>query len=195
MIESNESSGCDVLKYFAKLACCVGIALFATSADASPKGASIQFGPEGKIFIDGKEYTCNQLKQIRPDLFHDDELWPVLTQDCKPDPGPLAVSSYAPKPLAYKDPASQVTFYVESDGRHVVAIEPTGKIIWVTNPFVDAHLQPYRFVRPYIVEIGPYTGQPVRGNRADTALVIRFNSSQFGAIDKNTGSFTFEGQD
>jgi hypothetical protein len=59
---------------------------------------------------------------------------------------------------SYRDAETGVTFYVESDGRHVAAIDSAGKIIWVRNPFVDRNLCPYRSAHPYIYWIGPPGG-------------------------------------
>lgn len=47
-------------------------------------------------------------------------------------------------PFAYFDPNSGITFYVESDGRHLAAIDKNGKVLWVRNPFVDNNLCSYR---------------------------------------------------
>jgi hypothetical protein len=41
------------------------------------------------------------------------------------------------KPKAYKDARTSISFYVESDGRHVAAIDPEGTLLWVRNPFED----------------------------------------------------------
>jgi len=93
--------------------------------------------------------------------------------------------------LIYKDPASKVIFYVETDGRHVVAISEDGKILWRKNPFVDAGLDPYRLARPTIECIGSKC-QGLSGN--DKSVVVWFTSSQFGVIDIATGKFTPMGQ-
>ena len=92
------------------------------------------------------------------------------------------------KPLTFIDPKSRVLYYVESDGRHVSAIAPDGKLLWHRNPFVDAKLQPYRFTKPVIIGIG-------LDESRDNALSIGFNSSQFGLLDPKTGDFQFLGQD
>ncbi len=54
------------------------------------------------------------------------------------------------KPLVYRDGRTSITFYVESDGRHLAAIDGDGKLLWVRNPFEDRHLCPYRTGRPVI---------------------------------------------
>jgi hypothetical protein len=97
-------------------------------------------------------------------------------------------------PQAYKDVESGITFYVESDGRHIAAISSTGTVLWARDPFVDAHLEPYRTEKPQIVVIGaplewmtrPYSGK---------FILVGFNSSQTGIMDMKTGEFHFVGQD
>ncbi len=92
------------------------------------------------------------------------------------------------KPLIFRDPVTQNYFYVESDGRHVTAFAPDGRILWHRNPFVDANLAPYRKSKPVIVWIG-------RSLNDKGSLGISFNSSQFGRLNEATGDFHFEGQD
>lgn len=62
----------------------------------------------------------------------------------------------------YRDPLTGITFHVESDGRHLVAKNANGELIWRRNPFVDSKMCPYRSPHPYIDEIGPlyYNGLP-----------------------------------
>ena|ERR1035437_10236101 len=93
------------------------------------------------------------------------------------------------RPMVFHDPVTGNYFYVESDGRHITAFTPEGKILWHRNPFVDAHLEPYRFTKPIICLIGreEYPGRH--------KLAIGFNSSQGGTLDDKTGDFEFGGQD
>jgi hypothetical protein len=95
--------------------------------------------------------------------------------------------------LTYMDPATGVILYVETDGRHVAAISPEGKLLWLKNPFVDANLQPYRVPRPTIFTMGHSNWTPPGGTK-DAFVGLGFNSSQFGVINLRTGEFTFEGQ-
>lgn len=102
-------------------------------------------------------------------------------------------------PKAIQDPATKIIFYLESDGRHISAISPDGKLLWSRDPFVDAKLKPYRgphpiicyfnFVDPTWWKIHSYLGL------ADDFIGLGYNSSQFGAINKITGKFTWFGQD
>ena len=92
------------------------------------------------------------------------------------------------KPLTYVDDKTGITFYVEADARHVVAISSTGSVLWRRDPFVDAHLEPYRVARPVIRVIG-------RRNSPPGGIEIAFDSSQFGSLDLTTGNFDFYGQD
>ncbi len=97
-------------------------------------------------------------------------------------------------PQTYKDAESGTTFYVESDGRHVSAIDKEGKILWNRNPFVDGKLQPYRFKIPVIVFIGEPSKWQIE-DRKGRYIAISFNSSQFGIIDMANGDFIWMGQD
>jgi hypothetical protein len=58
-------------------------------------------------------------------------------------------------PFTYRDRGTGIVIHVESDGRHLAAIDPRGKLLWVRNPFVDNHMCPYRSSHPYIDWIGP----------------------------------------
>lgn len=98
-----------------------------------------------------------------------------------------------PQPLAFQDSVTGNIIYVESDGRHVSAISPGGKILWTRDPFADAHLQPYRFRRPIIIWVGRFWFG--LGKNREQKLGITFNSSQFGTLDDMTGDFQFCGQD
>lgn len=93
--------------------------------------------------------------------------------------------------LIYKDATANVIIYVETDGRHVVAISPDGRILWRKDPFVDAGLEPYRMARPTIECIGA----KCKGLSAnDKSVAVWFTSSQFGVMDIATGKFTPMGQ-
>jgi hypothetical protein len=107
------------------------------------------------------------------------------------------------KPKAYKDPRSSISFYVESDGRHLAAIDSEGRLLWVRNPYEDkpAFCQ-YRTPRPVIdyvaaTEISPQLAAALKSwgaTLSHTFLEIRFDSSQFGVLDETTGDFFPEGQ-
>jgi hypothetical protein len=125
------------------------------------------------------------------------------------------------EPKTLVDPKTRVTYKLEADGRHVVAISPKGKILWAHEIFEDFGLEPYRFSKPVIVvfklsagsqeeyEAGrkraldqAYTltesaemGFRQREDYSRRFIEVRFNSSQFGSIDTVTGKFAFEGQD
>ena len=91
--------------------------------------------------------------------------------------------------LVFKD--ASVIIYVETDGRHVVAISPDGAMLWRTDPFVDSGLRPYREARPIIVAAGPCA---VNVKDMERKFCIRYSSSQRGTVDIATGAFTFGGQ-
>ena len=92
-------------------------------------------------------------------------------------------------PLSYRDPASGVVVYVESDRHHVVAFSPDEKVLWQRTPAADGNLPHYSpttpMLNPAIYSIGPGNG---------TTVGISFGK-QFGTLDIKTGDFTFLGQD
>jgi hypothetical protein len=98
-------------------------------------------------------------------------------------------------PQVYKDPKSGTLLYVETDGRHVAAISVDGKLLWIRDPFKDAHIPFYRTKTPQIVYIGPIPTEDTVSVPHDRFVSIRFNSSQFGYLSIISGEFRFEGQD
>ena len=96
--------------------------------------------------------------------------------------------------LIYKDVLTNVVIYVETDGRHVVAICPDGKLLWRKDPFIDGGLQPYRMARPTISSIGPARGVEPAVGPVSKFFAIQFTSSQMGVMEIATGRFTFQGQ-
>lgn len=113
-------------------------------------------------------------------------------------PGP----AMPPKPLSYRDPRTNILFYVESDGRHLAAFGPAGRLLWVRNPFEDGKLCHYRNKRPVIASIETVERGVMELSRQanshinprDRYLRIVFDSSQFGWVNERTGDFTFMGQ-
>jgi hypothetical protein len=94
----------------------------------------------------------------------------------------------------YRDKESGIIFYVESDGRHVAAIDRDGKLLWNRDPFVEAKLKPYRFDRPVIVSIGAPLPWMTK-DRTGQFVLINFNSTQAGILSVQKGDFIFLGQD
>jgi hypothetical protein len=97
-------------------------------------------------------------------------------------------------PVAYSDKKLQRVFYVESDGQHLSCIDFEGKVMWTRVPFVDARLKPYRMEKPRIVSIGqplPWMVAKTKG----TFVAITFESTQFGIVDADSGTFYSLGQD
>ena len=100
--------------------------------------------------------------------------------------------THFPGPQVYKDATSKTLFYVESDGRHVVAISSAGKLLWIKDPVKDAHLPTYRTEKSQIIFIG--RDKP-SGGKPDEFIAIQYNNSQFGVMRINNGEFLFQGQD
>lgn len=118
----------------------------------------------------------------------------VSEQNC-PGTWPNKISGEA---YAFFDPRSGITLYLESDRRHIAAISPAGKLLWLRDPFADAHLEPYRTAHPRIVQFAPFQECEIQLRKMpvlrDHFIFVGFDSSQFGSLDALTGDFIFEGQ-
>jgi hypothetical protein len=117
-----------------------------------------------------------------------------------PPPAPLPPPLRAGLPpqiegLIYQDPQTQVILYVETDGRHIAAISPQGKLLWRKDPFVEGGLEPYRHARPVISWVGQAAEWVRASGKSGHVIGISFDSSQFGVMDVETGKFRFLGQD
>ncbi len=105
-------------------------------------------------------------------------------------------------PMSYKDPRTLVTLYVESDGRHLAAIDADGKLLWIRNPWEDPPgFCQYRTPRPVIATLKqtelPSDPSYLRSRGANlehTFLELQFDSSQYGFLDESTGEFFPLGQ-
>ncbi len=100
--------------------------------------------------------------------------------------------------LTYLDPQTRTVFYVETDGRHLSAIGPDGKLLWTRNPYVDAGSHYYRR-KEVITYLGPlpaeYAHLATKQKVGGPFIQIAFDSTQFGAVDVKTGTFFNLGQD
>ena len=130
-------------------------------------------------------------------IFHEPGKPPIRMSPIEWGPG------HPGKPLVYRDPETKILFYAESDGRHLAAISPDGKLLWVRNPFDDRGLCPYRNARPVISSLKAFDVPPgayakdMKRRGADPShrfIWIEFDSSQAGEIDETTGDFLSEGQ-
>jgi hypothetical protein len=106
--------------------------------------------------------------------------------------GPVPISL----PFTFNDTNSGISFRVESDGRHITAIDAGGKTLWHRDPFADAHLEFYRTKAPKIIYIGKANkrSEEYWAKAGKKVIGITFNSSQFGELDIETGDFFFGGQ-
>jgi hypothetical protein len=158
------------------------------SYSEGPKSQSVQVAipPECKNMLYGPDFLAAARDRPRPDSVP----W---------DPARA-------KAFVYKDPHSAISLSVDADGRHLVATDSSGRVLWVCNPFEDAGLCPYRTPHPVIYEIHFVDSLPDFGERMAPYLQkmgmlpthryvqIHFDSSQFGLVDETSGNFFFEGQ-
>jgi hypothetical protein len=109
-------------------------------------------------------------------------------------------TNIAEEPLSYRDAKTGIIFYVESDGVHIVAISPKGKILWRRTPYDDykAKIPEKSFIRvapsAKITSIGRPTGWMIE-NRSGRYIEISFSSRPFGIMDVERGEFIPMGQD
>lgn len=156
------------------------------------------------IAVNAKEAEKNNLVKvlIRPEckwMFYP----PNFDDKHRKWPDYVSWDSSIAKPLTFKDPRTQITFYVESDGRHLAAIDTEGKLLWVHNPFEEDKAQcEYRTPHPIIVEIEIFEkpeslkffegGPTIDINHK--FIMLYFDSSQFGIVDEETGKYVWLGQ-
>jgi hypothetical protein len=122
----------------------------------------------------------------------------VWAGPASPFPRDDIVSAGQFKARTYLDPQTRIVFYVETDGRHLSAIGPDGKLLWTRNPYVDTGSRYYR--RKEVIDyVGPLSGDYSRDfkkrNVVGPFISISFDSTQFGAVDVKTGDFFNLGQD
>jgi hypothetical protein len=119
------------------------LAIFALAAGASSAIHSIPNTPaqQSECEIRSNAYRA---KHPHPDMFKDMKHRVFMFGGSQP-PNP---------PFLYRDVNSGIAFHVESDGRHLVAFDADGKLLWARDPFVDDNMCPYRSAHPIISWIG-----------------------------------------
>jgi hypothetical protein len=104
--------------------------------------------------------------------------------------------------MTYKDPRTLITFYVESDGRHIAAIDADGKLLWVRNPNNESRTNSPENQAGVIVRItqhppptSDFAAYLERHNFGadDKLLEITFASNFFGVLNERTGDFVLIG--
>ena len=80
-------------------------------------------------------------------------------------------------------------FIIDRKRIFITAIDKNGKQLWKTDPATDNKLEEYRTKRPTIVYF------EFSNELKKQVILISYNNSQAGYIDKQTGKFYFQGQD
>ena len=85
--------------------------------------------------------------------------------------------------ISLKDPRTGITFYVESDGRRLVALNQDGKLVWGVDVLEEANFK-------------PYLGEPVvRHLRLDGgSLWATCGKNDFVRIEVETGKVEYAGR-
>ncbi len=103
--------------------------------------------------------------------------------------------------FTFRDLRTSITFYIESDGKNVAAIDAQGTLMWVRSPLKE--VDPSDTRTPVIDGIKVAESPPPqylkwlrgRGFKAEHAHIrIAFASGLFGILDESTGDFILEGQ-
>lgn len=97
------------------------------------------------------EIEHNRYRAAHPDGYPGDVFKSGVLFGLMKDTSPTATSSH-------RDTKSGIVFSVENDGRHILAHNTDGNLLWRRNPFVEWNLCPYRSAHPYITWIGPSDG-------------------------------------
>jgi hypothetical protein len=94
--------------------------------------------------------------------------------------------------------------YFESDGQHVAALDKDGQVLWHKNPAEElaaskSFKKGAKVMRPVIVYAGPPHDWMLRvmkeRGKEGQYVAITFSTKAFGLLDKQTGGFTFLGND
>ena len=93
---------------------------------------------------------------------------------------------------ALLDKEKKSRFILDSIQVHITAIDSNGTRLWSTDPWKDNNLTVYRVKRPVIVAFYFVKNKFTDGK---DAIWIVYNNTQFGFLEKDTGKFTWLGQD
>ena len=101
-------------------------------------------------------------------------------------------------PLTYRDEKTGIIFYVESDRRHVAAIDKDGKLLWakipeemVTEVLAD---RPLRIT--YIGKLNDWMLQATKDQgRKSNYVAISLSNKEFGTVDQTNGVYRRMGSD
>ncbi|HUI91465.1 MAG TPA: hypothetical protein VLX68_04365 [Chitinivibrionales bacterium] len=90
------------------------------------------------------------------------------------------------------DSSTGYKYFLDSAQIIITAIDKKGKVVWRTDPWKDNNIRTYRVKRPVIVN---FHFDKDYSNEKKEVVWIVYNNTQFGGVDKKTGTFTWYGQD
>jgi hypothetical protein len=102
-----------------------------------------------------------------------------------------------PLPHTYKDSESGISFYVESDGQRVSAINSDGKILWTKNTLAEPHLAFFRTNNAHINFLRRGEKMNINLWKGKTGEQIAISFTQVnrcilsGILDVKTGDFAY----
>ena len=90
------------------------------------------------------------------------------------------------------DTITGTLFILDTAHIYITAIDTNKDTLWRTDPAMENKLEKYRIKRPTIVQFG---FQKNKWTDNKEVIWIVYNNTQFGIIDKESGNFTWFGQD
>jgi hypothetical protein len=127
----------------------------------------------------------------------------LVTGMAHSSPPPPGWEKIPPKTMAYKDRKTRVTLYVESDGKHIAAIDENGKLLWVRSPYEESRGNKWMTIIRSLNEeprradgtnyAGYFEQSGIHTKPEDELIEVYFASNFFGQIDERTGDFVFIG--
>ena len=95
-----------------------------------------------------------------------------------------SLKAYPNAVITLKDPKTETIFYVESNGRRLVAFKKDGTIVWTVDVLETT-------------KVTPKTGQPVirHLNLAKDQLQVVFGKHDFAEVQINSGKMKYVGSD
>lgn len=95
-------------------------------------------------------------------------------------------------PYVLTDKKTGVRFILHDDKHVISAVDKNSDTLWTTNPRKDNNVWEYRVKDPVINSISLHKGK--WSDNKEVVWIVYVNS-QFGYLDKQTGKFSFLGQD
>ena len=98
------------------------------------------------------------------------------------------------KRVCYTEASLRIVICSELDGRHVHAVK-NGRVLWRKDSYTDWGLLPYRTPYPAVCLMKEWSSSGLPPFKDfPHAIIVTYDSSQFGAVEVETGKFRMLGQ-